>query len=221
MNTSLKQRTVLAYTDGACKGNPGKGGWAFTLQVSEHVSRREYFGYSPNTTNNQMELQAVIEVFNQYKPNPQKFAEVLIIHSDSNYVVNGVNQYLPNWKENGWRKPDRKSIANLEQWKALDGLLENLRQQGVTVQIVKVAAHADVEGNNLVDILASEAATLTPQQIQSRMLGLITSASELNQQLQVVTDVMEGKKLNFAIQDLYHKRAQYEALLKQKEGVSE
>ena len=101
------------WTDGACSGNPGPGGWGAVLVHGE--TEKEISGADPATTNNRMELVAAIEALNALK----KPAQVRI-HTDSQYVKNGLTQWLPNWKRRNWRTADNKPVANVDLWQALE-----------------------------------------------------------------------------------------------------
>jgi ribonuclease HI len=106
-------KTVEAFTDGACSGNPGPGGWGAILRYGE--KQKELCGGLALTTNNQMELMAAIEALNALK---QPCA--VILTTDSVYVRDGITKWMPGWKRNGWRTADRKPVKNLELWQALD-----------------------------------------------------------------------------------------------------
>lgn len=108
--------SVVIYTDGACKGNPGPGGWGALLKYGEH--ERELFGGESLTTNNRMELTAVIEALRALK-RPSR----VVVHTDSQYVQKGVTEWLRNWKQRGWKTADRKPVKNEDLWRALDALL--------------------------------------------------------------------------------------------------
>ena len=107
--------TVVAYTDGACKGNPGIGGWGALLRMAQHEKR--LCGGALLTTNNQMELQAVIEALKTLK-RPCRIE----IYTDSKYVQQGITQWIHNWKRNGWRTAAKKPVKNSDLWKQLDQL---------------------------------------------------------------------------------------------------
>ena len=108
---------VEIFTDGACSGNPGAGGWGVILRYG--ATEKELCGGSPETTNNRMELTAVIEALKALKRECD-----LTIYTDSRYVMDGVQQWLPNWKANGWRTTNKKSaVKNLDLWQELDALL--------------------------------------------------------------------------------------------------
>ncbi|MBA5778398.1 ribonuclease HI [Stappia sp. F7233] len=104
---------VTAYTDGACSGNPGPGGWGVLLRFGEH--EKELCGGESETTNNRMELTAAIEALNSLK-RPCS----VDLYTDSAYVKNGITQWLFNWKRNNWRTADRKPVKNADLWQALD-----------------------------------------------------------------------------------------------------
>ncbi len=109
---------ILAYTDGACSGNPGIGGWGVVLLAKNETSilnRRELSGSSFNTTNNQMELKAAIEALKALK----REAEITII-TDSVYVQKGISEWLPNWKKNNWKTASKKLVKNKELWQELE-----------------------------------------------------------------------------------------------------
>lgn len=136
-------RKVDLYTDGACSGNPGPGGWAAILKYGEHVM--EISGNMPHTTNNRMELFAVISGLGKLK-HPVQVA----VHSDSSYVVNAFNQsWVENWQKNGWRTADKKPVENQDLWRLL---LLTMRKHQVSFH--KVPGHADHMENNRCDALA-------------------------------------------------------------------
>ncbi|NLD68001.1 MAG: ribonuclease HI [Limnobacter sp.] len=112
----MMNESVDIYTDGACKGNPGPGGWGALLKYGEH--ERELFGGESLTTNNRMELTAVIEALRALK-RPSR----VVVHTDSQYVQKGVTEWLRNWKQRGWKTADRKPVKNEDLWRALDALL--------------------------------------------------------------------------------------------------
>jgi ribonuclease HI len=104
---------VKIYTDGACKGNPGPGGWGALLQAGGR--ERELFGGEPHTTNNRMELTAVIRALEALTRRCR-----VEVYTDSEYVRNGITEWLPNWKRRGWKTADRKPVKNVDLWQALD-----------------------------------------------------------------------------------------------------
>jgi ribonuclease HI len=134
---------VEIYADGACKGNPGIGGWGASLTSGEHT--RELHGGEPNTTNNRMELTAVIRALEALK-RPCRAR----VHTDSQYVQLGISKWIHGWKKNGWKTADRKPVKNAELWRALDELA---RQH--EVEWVWVKGHAGDAGNERADALAN------------------------------------------------------------------
>ena len=136
-------KKITIYTDGACSGNPGPGGWGSIL--SYKGSEKKLSGRKAHTTNNEMELTAVVESLKALKESC-----AVDLYSDSSYVVNAVNKsWLPTWKKNGWINSQKKSLPNLELWKQLDSLLQI---HAVTFHWVK--GHADNVYNNRADALA-------------------------------------------------------------------
>ena len=109
----MSDKPVIIYTDGACSGNPGPGGWGVILTFGDH--RKELYGGEHETTNNRMELRAAIEALNALKrPCPVE------LYTDSVYVRDGITKWLHNWKKNGWRTSNKKPVKNAELWQALD-----------------------------------------------------------------------------------------------------
>jgi ribonuclease HI len=108
---------VEVFTDGACRGNPGPGGWGVILRYANR--EKELYGGEPVTTNNRMELTAVIRALEALK----RRCHVRIV-TDSQYVRNGMTQWIHNWKRNGWRTADRKPVKNAELWQCLDDLVQ-------------------------------------------------------------------------------------------------
>jgi len=138
-------KTIRLYTDGSCHGNPGPGGWAAIL---EHDGKdRELSGAERATTNNQMELRAVIEGLRALRE-PCRVE----VYSDSQYVVNGMKSWLASWKRRGWLTADRKPVKNVELWRELDRLAA---QHQVSWHWVR--GHADHPQNTRCDALANAA----------------------------------------------------------------
>lgn len=134
---------VKIYTDGACRGNPGPGGWGALLELNE--KRREMCGGENNTTNNRMELTAAIEGLGALK----RPCDVLII-TDSKYVLQGVTEWMPGWKRKGWKTSTGKPVKNVDLWQLLD---KACGQHKVKWQWVK--GHAGHPGNERADQLAN------------------------------------------------------------------
>ncbi|WP_320143273.1 ribonuclease HI [uncultured Cohaesibacter sp.] len=133
---------VTIYTDGACSGNPGPGGWGALLTMGEH--EKELCGGEANTTNNRMELTAAIEALNALK----RACEV-DLYTDSQYVKGGITGWIHGWKKNGWKTAAKKPVKNAELWQALD---EALKRHKVDWHWVK--GHAGHDGNERADELA-------------------------------------------------------------------
>jgi ribonuclease HI len=136
---------VDIYTDGACRGNPGVGGWAALLMRGS--DEREIHGAEPYTTNNRMELTAVIRALEALR----RPVEVRV-YTDSEYVRRGVTEWLASWKARGWRTADKKPVKNQDLWQRLDELIGPHR-----IEWHWVPGHAGVEGNERVDALANAA----------------------------------------------------------------
>ncbi len=133
---------VEIFTDGACSGNPGPGGWGALLRYRGR--EKELAGGEPHTTNNRMELMGVIAALEALKrPSPVRLV------TDSMYVKNGVNQWMPRWKANGWRTADKKPVKNQDLWERLD---QALAEHAIDWHWVK--GHAGHDENERVDALA-------------------------------------------------------------------
>ena len=136
---------VDIFTDGACRGNPGPGGWAALLVSGK--DRREVSGSAANTTNNRMELAAAIGGLGALK---RRCAVKL--YTDSKYVLQGITEWLPNWKARGWRTAAREPVKNQDLWQLLDAATAHQ-----DVQWIWVKGHSGHEGNEYVDQLANDA----------------------------------------------------------------
>lgn len=143
MNPS-KAGVIEIYTDGACKGNPGMGGWGALLECDGH--RRELFGGEKRTTNNRMELLAVIRALEALnKPSDVR------IHTDSQYVQKGISEWIHAWKKRNWLTADRKPVKNDDLWRELDLLAQRHR-----IEWLWVRGHAGHDGNEYADKLANQ-----------------------------------------------------------------
>jgi ribonuclease HI len=140
----VAESKVIIHTDGACSGNPGPGGWGAVLQYNGTI--RELKGGDPLTTNNRMELTAAIEALNALKR-----PCAVELHTDSQYVKNGLTGWIHSWKRNGWKTADRKPVKNVELWQALDAAVARHR---IDWRWVK-GHHGDVF-NERADALANE-----------------------------------------------------------------
>ena len=135
---------IIAYTDGACSGNPGPGGWGVWLRAGKH--EKELCGGELETTNQRMELQAAIEALKALKK-----PSAITIVTDSKYVLNGITDWIHGWKKKGWKNSKKEPVANRELWEALDAL--NQKHQ---VQWQWVKGHSGDEGNERADELARQ-----------------------------------------------------------------
>lgn len=136
---------IEIYTDGACSGNPGPGGWG--VLITHDDEERELFGGEAQTTNNRMELQAVIEAL-------KATTDAIILYTDSQYVKNGITTWIHSWKRNGWKTASRKPVKNKDLWIALDDLAA-----GREIDWRWVKGHAGHEGNERADELARRGCT--------------------------------------------------------------
>ncbi len=137
--------TVTLYTDGACRGNPGPGGWGVLLRYGD--TEKTLYGYEPETTNNRMELQAVIEGLRALR-RPCRVQ----LNTDSKYVMQGLNDWLPGWKRNGWKTAAKKAVKNQDLWQALDA---EVQRHDIDWRWVR--GHSGVPGNERADALANRA----------------------------------------------------------------
>ena len=136
---------VTIFTDGACEGNPGPGGWAAILVSGQH--RREISGYAPQTTNNRMELQAALEAVRTLRQPCE-----VDLYTDSQYLRNGMEKWLAKWKRTGWRTAGKKPVKNADLWEQLDAAA-----QGHVVRWHWVRGHDGHPENERCDELANEA----------------------------------------------------------------
>ncbi|MEL6324122.1 MAG: ribonuclease HI [Pseudomonadota bacterium] len=137
---------IEIWTDGACSGNPGPGGWGALLKAGER--EKEIFGGEPTTTNNRMELMAAIEALNSLKSRAR-----VILHTDSTYVKDGLTKWIHGWKKNGWKTAAKKPVKNQDLWQALDAAVQ---RHDVTWKWVK--GHSGDPGNERADALARRGA---------------------------------------------------------------
>jgi ribonuclease HI len=134
---------VEIFTDGSCKGNQGPGGWGVLMRWNGH--EKELFGGEPETTNNRMELRAVIEALTAVKR-----GHAIRLHTDSQYVHNGIRTWIHDWKRRGWKTADKKPVKNIDLWQRLDELAA-----GHDIEWIWVRGHAGHEGNERADQLAN------------------------------------------------------------------
>jgi len=137
-------RAINIYTDGACKGNPGPGGWGAVLECDGE--EKELYGGERSTTNNRMELTAVIEALAALK-RPCR----IVLHTDSQYVQKGITEWLRGWKARGWRTASREPVKNVDLWKKLDEAVQDHH-----IRWVWVKGHSGHDGNERADALANK-----------------------------------------------------------------
>ena len=137
---------VTIYTDGACKGNPGPGGWGAWLQSGTHS--KELFGGEANTTNNRMELMAVIQALQALKRPCH-----VVLYLDSQYVRQGITEWIHGWKAKGWKTAAKQPVKNAELWQQLDALVHNGPHR---IEWHWVKGHAGDPGNEKADALANQ-----------------------------------------------------------------
>lgn len=137
---------IEIYTDGACLGNPGRGGWGAVLLYKEHY--KEISGNEAETTNNRMELRAIIEALKMLKK-----PSAATIYTDSKYAMEGITKWIFNWKKNGWRSSDKKPVKNVDLWQELDSEVQKHQLSWTWVK-----GHSGNKYNEIVDELARKAA---------------------------------------------------------------
>ena len=141
-----KENILTIYTDGACSGNPGPGGWGVLLQYGD--KEKTLKGGDPSTTNNRMEMTAAIKAIEAIN---ETYTGEIILWTDSTYVMKGITEWIHGWKKKNWIKSDKKPVINSDLWKVLD----NLNSQK-NIQWNWVKGHAGVEGNERADELARQ-----------------------------------------------------------------
>lgn len=137
---------LVIYTDGACKGNPGPGGWGALLRAGDGTVK-EIFGGEPGTTNNRMEMMAVIQALRLLKRPCQ-----VTLHLDSQYVLKGITEWLAGWKAKGWKTAAKQPVKNVDLWQQLDQLVS---AHGHAIEWQWVKGHAGDPGNERADALAN------------------------------------------------------------------
>ena len=144
MSESSPESEIIIYTDGACKGNPGPGGWGVLLRSGAH--EKTLHGGAVQTTNNRMELMAAIVALETLR-RPSK----VVLHTDSQYVLKGMTEWLPGWKRRGWTTADKKPVKNVDLWRRLDSAAARHALRWVWVR-----GHTGDPGNERADALANQ-----------------------------------------------------------------
>ena len=137
-------KKLVIYTDGACSGNPGPGGWGALLIYGKR--EKEMFGGEDDTTNNRMEMMAAIQALESLKPD---YTGEIELWTDSKYLKDGITKWIHGWKKRGWKKADKKPVLNMDLWKRLDTVAENKK-----INWLWVKGHAGEYGNERADELA-------------------------------------------------------------------
>jgi ribonuclease HI len=150
-DNNSNDNTITIYTDGACKGNPGPGGWGAWLVAGAH--EKELWGGEKLTTNNRMELTAVIEALSALKRNSR-----VLLYTDSEYVRQGITAWIHNWKQRGWKTAAKQPVKNVDLWQRLDALAST---HAIDWRWVK--GHAGDPGNERADALANRGAAAQQQ----------------------------------------------------------
>ena len=145
LDLTTSNQAILAAIDGACSGNPGPGGWGALIRFLDG-KEVEFGGFNPETTNNRMEMQAALAVFKELKELPRSLN--LVIKTDSKYLIDGLEKWMPNWKKKGWKTASGKPVLNQDLWKALDAA----RIEGVKFKYVE--GHSGEIDNDRVDAIA-------------------------------------------------------------------
>ncbi len=144
------EKNIEIYTDGGCSGNPGPGGWAYVIITGDGIQIANS-GHEQFTTNNKMELTAVIQALKSLSINPSRTSLKLVVHTDSKYVKNGITGWIHTWMRNGWKTAAKKSVKNKEFWIELQQLSATL-----SIEWKWVPGHAGVEFNELCDKLVQK-----------------------------------------------------------------
>lgn len=159
---------INLYTDGASRGNPGRGGWGVYIEVEkDKIYTSKISGAEKDTTNNKMELTATLQGLIYVKKNLSKILEntevKIKVKTDSKYVINGITEWIKNWEKNNWKGSNKKTVANQELWKELLSVKNLINDKLVKatfpeIKFEYVEGHSGIKGNEMADSLATEAA---------------------------------------------------------------
>ncbi|MEL6138408.1 MAG: ribonuclease HI [Cyanobacteria bacterium J06628_6] len=170
------------YTDGACSGNPGPGGWG-AVAYFENGARHELGGYDAKTTNNRMEMQAAIALLEFL--HAQQYGQPVTLHTDSEYLKKGITQWISGWKRKGWKNSAGKPVLNKDLWLQLDTLIQQLKQQkNLQITWKYVRGHTGNEGNERCDAIARAFSHQQPIQLQT--VNISASKSSQNPEASVI-----------------------------------
>ena len=144
------------YTDGSCKGNPGAGGWGFAVYDTDHSVLATQWGGTSQTTNNRMELTAILRALEWLFTSTTPATPDVTIVTDSTYCHQGLTRWLPGWRANNWRRADgRTNVLNCDLWRALDDGMRRAAEAGYNVRTRWVRGHSTCAGNNHADMLSN------------------------------------------------------------------
>lgn len=176
---------IFIFTDGSSKGNPGPGGFGCIIRYDEQVV--ELGGFEKSTTNNRMEMRAIITALEQVK-NTQ---EAITIHTDSKYVIDGITKWVFGWQKNGWMTKNKTEVLNRDLWEILVGLIENKK-----ISWDYVAGHVGIPGNERVDMIANSFASGNPVSLYNGKVSEYTIALDQTKP-QFTKKTAEGKAYSY------------------------
>ena len=177
---------VFVYSDGACSGNPGPGGWGTIIRYRDHEI--ELSGGEEETTNSVMELTAMLQGLKTgIELAEEKNSSVVSIFSDSSYVVNGMTIWMPKWKENDWRKNDGTKVISLDIWQEIDRLMQLAAQKEIKLDIKWIKGHAGHKENERCDALAVAQRDRFAEQLRKKTVKDIDEIKQMSEQTQNIS----------------------------------